>query len=219
MLRLGYGDDDEDNVDKEKSMPSLLQVCFWYRPRGSRLVDWRGTEQIWRDSTEQSTIVAASPSATAMEEDADSNGQPTLVDKVGSSLSPSSSAVSLASSVSIASSVSSVSSGAETPGSVLSKTTRYAKEDYGLVLADPQEQEEAKAWMERVTKAIHARIRARGKFMIDYAPLGTYLPIFFRVVLNPPTIREVDLVMLVEEILECGQEVGDSLPIPECCRC
>jgi hypothetical protein len=72
--------------------------------------------------------------------------------------------------------------------------------------------------MENVTKAIHARIRKRGKFMIDYAPLGSHMPIFFRVVLNPPTIREVDLVQLVEEILECGEAAGDSVPIPECCQ-
>ncbi|KAG0056672.1 hypothetical protein BGZ83_003915 [Gryganskiella cystojenkinii] len=69
--------------------------------------------------------------------------------------------------------------------------------------------QEAKAWMESVTKAIHARIRVRGGFMIDYAPLGAYLPVFFRVVLNPPTIRELDLVKLIEEILECGEAVAE----------
>ncbi len=54
--------------------------------------------------------------------------------------------------------------------------------------------------------------------MIDFAPLGPYLPVFFRVVLNPPTIREVDLVQLVEEILECGEVAGDAVPVPEVCR-
>jgi len=220
MLRLGYDEDDEDGVGKDKAMPSLLQVCFWYRPRGSRLIDWRGTEQTCGDNVEQSTFAVPSGASGAMiaMEDTDIDHH-TLETKVVASLSPSSSAVSLASSVSIASSVSSVSSGAETPNSVQPKTATSARADYGVVLTDPQEREEAKAWMERVTKAIHARIRARGKFMIDYAPLGTHLPIFFRVVLNPPTIRELDLVKLVEEILECGEEVTDSVPIPECCRC
>ncbi|KAF9364628.1 hypothetical protein BGX34_000932 [Mortierella sp. NVP85] len=220
MLRLGSDDDDKDG-GVDKAMPSLLQVCFWYRPRGSRLIDWRGTEQTCGDSVEQSTFVVpsgASGAMTAME--GTHIDHPTLVTKiVSSSLSPSSSAVSLASSVSIASSVSSVSSGAETPNPAQPKRVTSARADYGVVLTDPQEREEAKAWMERVTKAIHARIRARGKFMIDYAPLGAHLPIFFRVVLNPPTIRELDLVKLVEEILECGEDVTDAVPIPECCRC
>ncbi|KAK5817070.1 pyridoxal phosphate-dependent transferase [Linnemannia elongata] len=82
----------------------------------------------------------------------------------------------------------------------------------------PQERQQAKEWMEQVTKLVHGRIRSRGGFMIDYAPLGPYLPVFFRVVLNPPTIREIDLTMLVDEILECGDIIESQLDIPAFCH-
>ncbi|KAF8936637.1 pyridoxal phosphate-dependent transferase [Dissophora ornata] len=233
MLRLGSDHDDQTGAEaksgRDKSKPSLLQVCFWYRPRGSRLIDWRGTERVWKDNIEllsstapsRATSAAVTPllkatndpyfsqtnTTTATADAADAIHDTSLTSST--TLSPSSSAVSLASSVSILSTASSLSSN----GAV----TRTAV-DHGVILTDPREREEAKAWMEHVIKAIHARIRVRGGFMIDYAPLGAYLPIFFRVVLNPPTIRELDLVKLVSEILECGEAVGDAVPIPECCR-
>ncbi|KAG0239374.1 hypothetical protein BGX31_002833 [Mortierella sp. GBA43] len=224
MLRLGDQEDvenaqqDTPQDGRDKTMPSLLQVCFWYRPRGSRLIDWRGSERVWKNSAEQQAnsasafLDSAPTNVTIM--DGTEAAHNTLVTKLAS-ISSSSSVASLASSSGlVASSVSSMSSGAGTPISGRSKTMT----DYGMILTGPQERDEAKVWMENVTKAIHARIRKRGKFMIDYAPLGSHMPIFFRVVLNPPTIREVDLVQLVEEILECGEAAGDSVPIPECCR-
>jgi hypothetical protein len=96
--------------------------------------------------------------------------------------------------------------------------TAFPKVDRGVILIDPQERQQAKEWMEQVTKLVHAKIRSRGGFMIDYAPLGAYLPVFFRVVLNPPTIREIDLTMLVDEILECGDIIEAQLDTPACCR-
>ncbi|KAF9112718.1 hypothetical protein BGX27_002893 [Mortierella sp. AM989] len=230
MLRLDTEQDDrEDGKEveggRDKSQPSHLQICFWYRPRGSRLIDWRGTEQARKENVGQLSSAASSCTVSAagtpllkatnqpyfsQATSPIANGDDTSL--VSSAvLSPSSSSVSLASSVSIASNTSS-----STATSSLTATP--SKVDHGLILTDPEEQQEAKAWMERVIKAIHARIRVRGEFMIDYAPFGAYLPIFFRVVLNPPTIREVDLVKLVDEILACGEAVADEIPIPEFCR-
>ncbi|KAG0351005.1 hypothetical protein BGZ54_003479 [Gamsiella multidivaricata] len=219
---------------RDRSQPSLLQVCFWYRPQGSRMVDWRGTERHWRDSVEftPSTTAPSRISSAAVTpllrgatnqpyfaqtttgattDELDTNNGANSASSAAT-LSPNSSAISLASTASVSSTASSISSAAT--ATTLSRTTT----DHGVILTDPQERQEAKQWMERVTKAIHARIRARGQFMIDYAPLGEYLPVFFRVVLNPPTIRELDLTKLVGEILECGEAVGNAIPIPECCR-
>ncbi|KAG0003600.1 hypothetical protein BGZ80_005767 [Entomortierella chlamydospora] len=231
MLRLGNDRDDcEDGRatkgGKDMYQPSHLQVCFWYRPRGSRLIDWRGTEQACKDSVELSSSTASSRIASAAgTPPLKATNQPYLSQAISSFVSeddtllaasatpsPNSSSVSLVSSVSISSNASSSSTATSTLAAAPSKI------DHGLILRDPEEQQEAKAWMERVTKAVHARIRVRGEFMIDYAPFGTYSPIFFRVVLNPPTIREIDLVKLVEEILECGEAVADKIPIPEFCR-
>src|SRR5690554_5817789 len=39
VLRLGS--DHQDDQAGQQTQPSLLQVCFWYRPRGSRKIDWR----------------------------------------------------------------------------------------------------------------------------------------------------------------------------------
>src|SRR5689334_20458331 len=50
MLRLDSDYDDlEDGKEaqEDRSQPSHLQVCFWFRPRGSQLIDWRGTERAW----------------------------------------------------------------------------------------------------------------------------------------------------------------------------
>ncbi|KAG0319953.1 hypothetical protein BG000_003743 [Podila horticola] len=201
MLRLGTELETEDG--KETTRPSLLQVCFWYRPKGSRLIDWRGTEAFWNQSEE-----GASASAP---------GSPTFNPSKAYSISLAAQTASSpsSSSVSLASSVSQVSSSASSLSSV--PTGEDKESVHGLILRDPVERQQAKAWMEKMTKAVHGRIRARGDFMIDYAPLGSHLPVFFRVVLNPPTIRELDLVKLVDEILTCGDAVAD-VPIPEFCR-
>ncbi|KAG0023881.1 hypothetical protein BGZ82_010623 [Podila clonocystis] len=201
MLRLGTELETEDG--KETTKPSLLQVCFWYRPKGSRLINWHGTEAFWKQSEEEASA-SASGSPTFNLSRANSAS---LVAQSASS--PSSSSASLASLVSQVSS---------SDSSLSSVPTGEDKESvHGLILRDPMERQQAKAWMENVTKAIHGRIRARGNFMIDYAPLGQHLPVFFRVVLNPPTIRELDLVQLVDEILTCGDAITD-VPIPEFCR-
>lgn len=251
MLRLGSDDHDlEERLVKErqhtrdKTQPSLLQICFWYRPKGSKKIDWRGTERLWKRSVDSLTVAEALPQkkkAILLKGDMDSaavtpvlNGgagspqftsQPTLESATPISEathSRSSSAESLTSFASLGSSATLLStSGSEAPttsGRIDTTTKNMAGSDHGIILENPQDRKEAKAWMESVTKAIHGRIRVRGGFMIDYAPLGSYLPVFFRVVLNPPTIRELDLVKLVEEILECGHDVADALPIPECCR-
>ncbi|KAF9580527.1 Glutamate decarboxylase 2 [Lunasporangiospora selenospora] len=163
MLRLDTGNSlDEKKVRRHGTtgykMPSLLQVCFWYRPKGSRLISWQGKE-------DRSTSLSAP---------AQSNAE--------------------------------------------ASCTKLEDVEHGVVLASEEERVEAKNWMNQVTKAVHSRIRARGKFMLDYAPLGPNLPLFFRIVLNPPTIRELDLIKLVQEILECGEAVGDTIPIPDCCQ-
>ncbi|KAF9188684.1 hypothetical protein BGZ50_001195 [Haplosporangium sp. Z 11] len=220
MLRLGS--DRHDDQAGQQTQLSLLQVCFWYRPRGSRKIDWRGTERVWKDSTKVSEAssrinsAAATPLVKATAGPYNDGIDASLVSSAN--LSPSSSAVSLASSASLSSTASSFSSVTTCTTTAPVTAASFSKTDYGIVLEDAEERETAKAWMERVTKSIHARIRARGGFMIDFAPLGSHLPIFFRVVLNPPTIREVDLVKLVDEILECGEAVGDAVLIPECCR-
>ncbi|KAG0092847.1 hypothetical protein BGZ93_003919 [Podila epicladia] len=201
MLRLGSGLESDDG--KETTKPSLLQVCFWYRPKGSRLIDWRGTEAFWKQSEEEAS--ASAP------------GSPTfnLGKAYSTSLAAQTASSPSSSSVSLASSVSQVSSSAS---SISSVPTGEGKENmHGLILRDPVERQQAKAWMEKVTKAVHGRIRARGDFMIDYAPLGPHLPVFFRVVLNPPTIRELDLVKLVNEILTCGDAIAGTVPTPEFC--
>ncbi|KAF8986355.1 hypothetical protein BGZ46_005540 [Entomortierella lignicola] len=224
MLRLDSDrDGQEEDIDasteeRDRSQPSHLQVCFWYRPQGSRLIDWRGTERVWRKRVEQSSSTSSSRTASATATPLlKATNQPffsettpfaadvdyTLLAPVAK-LSPSSSSVSLAS-------LASVSSNSST-------STVTSSSSHGLIISDPEECQEAKAWMERVVKAIHARIRTRGEFMIDYAPFGAYLPVFFRVVLNPPTIRDVDLVKLVEEILLCGDAVTEEIPIPKFCR-
>ncbi|KAF9431716.1 hypothetical protein BGZ76_011788 [Entomortierella beljakovae] len=213
MLRLDSDNDDlEDGKEatggqRNRSQPRHLQVCFWYRPQGSRLIDWRGTERAWKNRVVGSTQSASRPylPRTAFPI---TNSDDTI--QGSSDVSPNSSSVSLASSVSVSSDDSSA--------TATSLNTIPNKVDYGLILTDPEEQKEAKAWMESVVNAVHGRIRLRGEFMIDYAPLGGFLPIFFRVVLNPPTIREIDLIKLADEILNCGQAVADEIPIPKFCR-
>ncbi|KAF9202287.1 hypothetical protein BGZ49_007522 [Haplosporangium sp. Z 27] len=220
MLRFENDQGDVNQQTKEggrdRSQPSHLQICFWYRPRNSRLIDWRGTERVWRESVEQPSRISSVAGVQATNQPYLS--QTTLPIANGDNILLTSSATSTpnSSSVSLVSSVSSNTSSSSTASSSFTITPN--KTDYGLILRDAKEQKEAKAWMEKVTKAIHARIRVRGEFMIDYAPLGAYLPLFFRVVLNPPTIREIDLIKLVEEILECGEAVADEIPIPEFCR-
>ncbi|KAG9299605.1 hypothetical protein G9A89_020776 [Geosiphon pyriformis] len=59
-----------------------------------------------------------------------------------------------------------------------------------------------------VTKGIHRLISQEGKFMIDYAPLTLdcrEIPVFFRVVVNAPTINEGHLDELVEMIERKGE--------------
>lgn len=219
MLRLGSDTDDEImKAGRDGTQPSLLQVCFWYRPRGSRKIDWRGTERVRKDLREPSPEVSSQTASAAKSPQPEPTDLPYLA--AGAALdspantststdvvSPSTSAISLVSSSSVCSSSSSVAT-----------TATCSTGDNGTILTDPKECDEAKAWMERVTKAVHAQIRGRGRFMIDFAPLGPYLPVFFRVVLNPPTIRELDLIQLVDEILECGEAAGDAVPMPEACR-
>ncbi|KAG0206433.1 hypothetical protein BGX28_002105 [Mortierella sp. GBA30] len=208
MLRLGTEADNDDDMkeNRDRSQPSLLQVCFWYRPRGSRKIDWRGTEGVWRESVESPQRRDTDHQPYLSANNTFETTESAMISSTAT-VSPSSSVISLASSASESSSSSSVAT-----------TATCSAVDHGLILSDPKERAEAKAWMERVTKAVHARIRVRGGFMIDFAPLGPYLPVFFRVVLNPPTIREIDLVKLVDEILECGEIVGDAIPFPEFCR-
>ncbi|KAI1295697.1 hypothetical protein EDD11_007858 [Mortierella claussenii] len=222
MLRLGsdYESADQEGQGDEgragdRKLPSLLQVCFWYRPKGSRLIDWHGTERIWKQSIKQQekqTLELQTTNQPYLDHHQDSSLVSSAV------LSPSSSTVSLVSSVSISSTASSASSSSDILATAAASSVAGSKTDQGQILTDPEERQEAKIWMEKVIKAIHGRIRVRGGFMIDYAPLGGQLPLFFRVVLNPPTIRELDLQKLVEEILECGEAVADVIPIPECCR-
>ncbi|KAK3836347.1 MAG: pyridoxal phosphate-dependent transferase [Linnemannia elongata] len=221
MLRLGCDHEDvihrrevEEEGKRDKTLPSLLQVCFWYRPRNSRLIDWRGTERLWRDSEELSAQEPSSriPSTAAtplIGSQPYFTGNTDIKSATSSSVSPNSSTTSLESYES-SSTASSISPSTMTP------LTKAA--DRGVILTDPQERQQAKDWMEQVTKLVHGRIRSRGGFMIDYAPLGPYLPVFFRVVLNPPTIREIDLTMLVDEILECGEIIECQLDTPAFCR-
>lgn len=221
MLRLGCDHEDmihrrevEEEGKRDKTLPSLLQVCFWYRPRNSRLIDWRGTERLWRDSEELSAQEPPSriPSTAAtplIDSQPYLTGNTDIKSVTSSSVSPNSSTTSLESYEST-STASSISPSTTTP------LTKAA--DRGVILTDPQERQQAKDWMEQVTKLVHGQIRSRGGFMIDYAPLGPYLPVFFRVVLNPPTIREIDLTMLVDEILECGEIIESQLDTPAFCR-
>ncbi|KAG0243165.1 hypothetical protein BGW41_002805 [Actinomortierella wolfii] len=224
MLRLGGGDQalDDNSSEEDGGMemdrtddlvqPSLLQVCFWVRPKNSRLIDWRGTEEFLSAVANASLVLSAADGAS---------GQNELL----SSTAASSSSVSLASTLSDTGS--SAASSVSTPSSEKAALKSYqyhqnitssSSRKYGHILRSAAEHQEAKAWMETVTKSVHARIRANGRFMIDYAPHGSYLPLFFRVVLNPPTIREIDLQKLVQEILDCSNAVADEIPIPECCR-
>ncbi|KAG0294621.1 hypothetical protein BGZ96_000815 [Linnemannia gamsii] len=220
MLRLGCDRENlihcpevEEEGKRDKALPSLLQVCFWYRPRNSRLIDWRGTERVWRDSQELSAQEPPSriPSTAAtplMVSQPYLTGNTDTNSATPSSISPNSSTSSLMSYVS-----------SSTASSIAPSTTPLTKSiDHGVILSDPQERQQAKDWMEKVTKLVHGRIRTRGGFMIDYAPLGPYLPVFFRVVLNPPTIQEIDLTMLVDEILECGDLIESQLDTPSFCR-
>lgn len=219
MLRLGC---DHENLihrreleegKRDKTLPSLLQVCFWYRPRNSRLIDWRGTERVWRDSQKLSSQESPSriPSTAAtplMGSQPYLTGNADTNSATPSSVSPNSSTSSLESYES-----------SSTASSIVPSITPLTKPvDQGVILTDPQERQQAKDWMEQVTKLVHSRIRTRGGFMIDYAPLGPYLPVFFRVVLNPPTIREIDLAMLLDEILECGDLIESQLDTPSFCR-
>ncbi|KAG0344138.1 hypothetical protein BG004_004701 [Podila humilis] len=217
MLPLGNDLKSEDGKTAT-SRPSLLQICFWYRPKGTRLIDWRGTESYWKQKDEEeeedSVSVSGSPSLNQCKAAAAGAGAYPATTIAHDVSSPSSSSVSLASSVSDVSSAASSLSSASTGGAEDKGRTMYR----GIILRDATEYQEAKAWMEKVTKVIHARIRVRGQFMLDYAPLGRYLPLFFRVVLNPPTIRELDLEMLVKEMLTCGDAVAGTVPVPECCR-
>ncbi|KAG0044035.1 hypothetical protein BGZ83_010732 [Gryganskiella cystojenkinii] len=275
MLRLGSDDhqleeqlakeklqqqqeqEDESNNNnthprRDKTQPSLLQICFWYRPRGSRKIDWRGTERLWKRSVDSLQQVDTLPpkSARAIQiQDVDSaavtpllvpgqSGSPkeshiqtpsaaagsTVESATISRCSSTASLTSVASQASSATTVSTTSvptitsTNFKSAAAPTSEEHELSEQGEGIILVNPQDRQDAKAWMESVTKAVHARVRVRGGFMIDYAPLGAYLPVFFRVVLNPPTIRELDLIKLIEEILECGEAVADSLPIPECCR-
>ncbi|KAF9106028.1 hypothetical protein BGX29_010699 [Mortierella sp. GBA35] len=229
MLRLGSDHEDllhQQNVEEgkpDKTLPSLLQVCFWYRPRKSRLIDWRGTERIWRDSDDTSTreLPSRIPStAAAPLIGSSSNNQPYLSGLLSDDTTITASATESASSSNVSPNSSTTSLGSYESASTASSVelSTVSKTDCGVILEGSQERQQAKEWMEQVTKLIHARVRRRGKFMIDYAPLGPYLPIFFRVVLNPPTIRELDLAMLVDEILECGDAIEAELDTPACCR-
>ncbi|KAF9935012.1 hypothetical protein BGZ67_003603 [Mortierella alpina] len=219
MLRLGSDMGDEDmKTGRDKTQPSLLQVCFWYRPRGSRKIDWRGTERVWKELRESCSETTSKISSAAVLP----QHEPTSMPYLSSGAALESPAITLTSTnmVSPSTSVTSLvsSSSDSSSSSSVATTATCSTGDNGIILTDPKDCDEAKAWMERVTKAIHAQIRGRGRFMIDFAPLGPYLPVFFRVVLNPPTIRELDLIQLVEEILECGEATGDAIPIPEVCR-
>ncbi|KAF9155987.1 hypothetical protein BG015_007783 [Linnemannia schmuckeri] len=221
MLRLGCDHEDvihrrevEEESKRDKTLPSLLQVCFWYRPRNSRLIDWRGTERVWRDfedvsAQEPPSRVPSTAATPLIESQPYFTGNADITSATPSSVSPNSSTTSLESYES-----------ASTASSNSPSTTTSPRKaaDRGAILTDPQERQQAKDWMEQVTKSVHARIRSRGGFMIDYAPLGPYLPLFFRVVLNPPTIREIDLTMLVDEILECGDIIESQLDTPACCQ-
>lgn len=197
---LPLGTELESEGGKATTQPSLLQVCFWYRPKGSRLINWRGTEAFWK--SEETLSAPGSPTFS-------------LSKAYSTSLTAQTASSASSSSVSLASSVSQVSSSTSSLSNIPIGEDKESVD--GLILRDPVERQQAKSWMEKVTKALHGRIRARGDFMIDYAPLGPYLPVFFRVVLNPPTIRELDLVRLVNEILTCGDAIAD-VPIPEFCR-
>ncbi|KAF9166576.1 hypothetical protein DFQ26_007497 [Actinomortierella ambigua] len=209
MLRLAKSQSQEEDEEQDQLVrPWLLQICFWVRPKNSRLIDWRGTEEFL------SAAMSSSLSKTTVSNSNLPQASPTQIALLQSAAS--SSSVSLASTLSdTESSASSVSSLEKTalPSFHVSGTSRY-----GHILRSASEHQEAKAWMETVTRTVHARIRSNGRFMIDYAPHGSLLPLFFRVVLNPPTIREVDLQQLVQEILDCTDAVADSIPIPECCR-
>ncbi|KAF9427687.1 hypothetical protein BGZ94_004397 [Podila epigama] len=210
LLLQSYEDEEGSSLTK----PSLLQVCFWYRPKGSRRIDWRGTQACWKDSEELALDASASaPGSPRFYPSKVYSSFTSSQDSTAATTTPNSSSVSLASSVSQNSSGASSLSSVTMIGATESKSGRH-----GVVLHDPVERQEAKEWMEKVTKVVHARIRARGQFMIDYAPLGANFPVFFRVVLNPPTIRELDLVKLRDEILLCGDAVGHTVPIPPCCR-
>ncbi|KAF9977428.1 hypothetical protein BGZ73_006055 [Actinomortierella ambigua] len=200
MLRLGSQLQKEEETDeKQLVQPPLLQVCFWVRPKNSRLIDWRGTEEFLSAATSLSEV-----------------SQPTSIAHLQSAAS--SSSVSLASTLSDTESSASSVSSSEKTALPHHHTLSSGASQHGYILRSVSEHQEAKAWMETVTRTVHARTRSNGRFMIDYAPHGSFLPLFFRVVLNPPTIREVDLQQLVQEILNCSNAVADTIPIPECCR-
>ncbi|KAK3844397.1 MAG: pyridoxal phosphate-dependent transferase [Linnemannia gamsii] len=228
MLRLGSDHEDflhrrevEEEGKRDKTQPSLLQICFWYRPRNSRLIDWRGTERIWKNSEELFDQESPSriPSTAATPLVGSSNNQPYLSGLASNDTTTAATKSTVSSNVSSNSSTTSLESYESTStASSVAASTILTSIDRGAILVDPQERQQAKEWMEQVTKLVHARIRHRGVFMIDYAPLGPYLPLFFRVVLNPPTIREIDLTMLVNEILECGDIVESQIETPACCR-
>ncbi|CAG8463253.1 6639_t:CDS:2 [Paraglomus brasilianum] len=71
-----------------------------------------------------------------------------------------------------------------------------------------------KTKLSEITKEIHRRIVQRGKFLFDYAPLTLgrlELPLFFRVVVNAPSVNEAHLDELVEEIESMGSGILEWL--------
>ncbi|CAG8497804.1 16963_t:CDS:2 [Funneliformis caledonium] len=72
-------------------------------------------------------------------------------------------------------------------------------------------------WKEKlslVTKGIHKIIQERGRFLFDYSPFelnGRELPLFFRVVINAPSINEHHLDELVKEVETIGEGILEYL--------
>ncbi|KAG0287846.1 hypothetical protein BGZ98_004457, partial [Dissophora globulifera] len=143
MLRLGPVETENQQQQKDKSSkPSLLQVCFWYRPQGSRLVDWHGTERVWKEGVESPSL------STRTKQDLVEEENNTLHVPSSGKLSRSPSTVSVASSASTRSTVSTSSSTATTTTAVAA--TASINYGHGVVLTDAQDREQAKAWMESV---------------------------------------------------------------------
>ncbi|CAG8755912.1 442_t:CDS:2, partial [Ambispora leptoticha] len=89
----------------------------------------------------------------------------------------------------------------------------YIPKDFPLEL-EHTDYDTYKQKITAITKEIHQRVSQTGKFMIDYAPMklaARELPVFFRVVVNAPTINEQHLEELIDEIESKGEEVLEWL--------
>ncbi|CAG8545401.1 6951_t:CDS:2 [Diversispora eburnea] len=68
--------------------------------------------------------------------------------------------------------------------------------------------------LSKITKEIHLKIRRNGKYLFDYSPItleNIELPLFFRIVINSPTINEKLLDSLLDQIEIVGKSVMESL--------